>query len=879
MALGIATIVVAALAGIGWRRSLSAAYRAFRQPELVEAGGAASPRRPARAEPPLDLSAELDRQLAADYAETDSRLLLVDGDADLLDLTPNDLPVPITRRALRYVRFFTTDHRGRRVFEATWRRSGRYRAIIERALRDAALPEDLVWLVAVESGFDPQATSPAQAAGLWQFMPGTAADRGLTITHWVDERRSLDRATRAAVTHLRELHDAFGSWDLALAAYNMGHEGLNQALARLATLRQQRNEPPQRAGVAQLAAEGLIPRETADYVPKITAMALVAANRAHFGVDGVPPDGALRPATILVPGETKLATVARAAGVPNAEVRKLNPQLLRGQVPPGADYEVAVPAARLDRALAALPVYLEDAEAGGAEPPEPRAQPGPVEPVRAEWQAAVASLDAARVAPRGLPPSPLGSPGPLVLSVPPLGSAGKVGVKPLEQLAGVGFGMEYRRDPLELFAYADDVLGAGWTPGPRSVTDPSLEKHLAFLREPAVVEETLGHGITLRMVRDTTMARVAVTVRLGTGMAAVAAPGDPQPREAMREIRLTEVVPSEQLDVGVTMAVGRLGLLLAEAASRPVAALRARLNRHRRVALGRLGDGEAWLALSKALFPPGDGLAGRLVGPRGADAAWLRDRLLLSGLAAERAPADATITVVGNVDPARIRPLVEQSVAELGLAFGAGGAGDELRPDLSHQTIETDVAHERLLLGWRVPGIEHRDHAAIQVTVELVAGRKKSLINRKLVAAELVRAARGMVDEGWAASVAVVEVKPSLPGTSSRVENRINELMERVAKEGPSRVELAYAKAMIDYRLKKRAAQLSKAPSPGGGTAPLGWRLLEVLRPGHTARAVKAIDEVDAQDVKRVLRQHLRRDQRHLVVAVPTGTQAPVAQR
>ncbi|RLB60613.1 MAG: hypothetical protein DRI90_13325 [Deltaproteobacteria bacterium] len=885
VAVGVATVVIGALVGIGWRRPLSAAYRAFRSPELVDGRAAPTHRQSSQPAPSVDLSTELDRQLAADYVETSDQLLLVDDDHDLLDLTPNDLPVPITRRALRYVRFFTADPRGRRIFEVSWRRSGRYRATIEHVLQDAGLPEDLVWVVAVESAFDPQASSPAKAVGLWQLMAATAADRGLTISYWVDERRSLEAATRAAVAHLAELHEELGSWELALAAYNMGLTGLNRAMERLSALRHQRGEAPQRISLSQLAAEGVIPRETVDYGPKITAMALVAANRAHFGLQRLEPDPLLRRGGILVPSETRLSTIARAAGVSTVQLRELNPQLLRDRVPPGADYEVAVPAARLHRALAALPVYLQDEheqEESSGTPPDPLE---PLELGTSDWQAAVARLDAIRSALAVGSSAAIDGSAAVAFSMPALGTPPPAGVKPLQELAGIGFGMRHRRDPLELLSYANSVLGPGWTQARKPATgNPALDKQLAFLREPTVVDEPIGHGITLRLHRDTTMSRVAVTVRLGpadthAALDGAAVDGVSQPHDGGWEIRQTEVVAPDQLDVGVTVAVGRLGLLIAEAAQRPVAALRSRLNRHRRVALRRLRYGPAWLALSDGLFPEDDPVAGRLVGPRAADAAWLRDRLLLARLAAERATPGATITVVGDIDPGRARRQVEQAVAELGLAFGGAPHSAQPRGRSGHQTIETDVPHERLLIGWRVPGVEHEDHGAVQVAIEILAGPKKSLLNRKLVASDLAVAARGLVDQGWAASVAVLEVTPVLPRSISRVETRIDELMQRLAEQGPTRVELAYAKAMIGFRLDKRAAQLSVAPAPGRARAPLGWRLLETLRPGHTKQVAEAIETVDARAIKRVLSQHLTWDRRQVVVAVPTGSQVPVAQR
>ncbi|HHH28176.1 MAG TPA: lytic murein transglycosylase, partial [Polyangiaceae bacterium] len=396
-----ALVACLSVTGVVWRRSFVAALRAFADPDLVEGGPPPSSR--SWPDEPAQDELALDRQLAADFIELSGMELVLDGEARLADLRPEDLPVPITRRTLRYLKFFTADERGRRAFEHLYRRSGRYRDRVLTALREARLPEDLLWLAAVESNFDPTATSPAKAAGLWQLMPALARDHGLRLTPWLDERRSLERSTRVAVRHLGQLHDQLGAWDLALAAYNMGLTALQDAIAELRLRREQRGEPAGHVGVAQLAHEGLLPKETADYVPKIAALAAVASNLERFGFDRIEPDPPLRASSVMVPSETRLATLAKAAGVPIATLRELNPELLTDATPPGADYELAVPASRLDRTLATLPVYLDQAasEADGldvlaaAAIDEPSASPGAA-PAEPSFRLMAAWLDAVR---------------------------------------------------------------------------------------------------------------------------------------------------------------------------------------------------------------------------------------------------------------------------------------------------------------------------------------------------------------------------------------------------------------------------------------------------------------------------------------------------
>lgn len=260
-----------------------------------------------------------------------------------------DLKVSISRRTLKYVRFFTRTDKGRGMFEAWLTRSGRYQELIQHELRDRRLPEDLIWVAMIESGFDPRAKSPAGAMGLWQFMPATGAVYGLQQSQFMDQRKNPRLATQAAAHHLRDLYMRFGSWDLALAAYNMGYEQLLDAIDRYGT-----------TDFNELARQQAIPRETASYVPKIAAAAIVANNLERFGFDKVEVRRPLDAAEIAVPPGTPLRTLAKAAGVSTATLRTLNPDLLSDKVPPGrGDYLVMIPSDTLARAHAALPAMLE----------------------------------------------------------------------------------------------------------------------------------------------------------------------------------------------------------------------------------------------------------------------------------------------------------------------------------------------------------------------------------------------------------------------------------------------------------------------------------------------------------------------------------------
>jgi membrane-bound lytic murein transglycosylase D len=303
-------------------------------------------------------SCDLDRPLFSRSPRYESRPGADMMDADDLDsagsealskLQLPDLKLSITRRTIKYVRFFTRTDRGRGMFETWLKRSGRYQELIQSELRERRLPEDLMWVAMIESGFDPRAKSPAGAVGLWQFMPATGEVYGLQVTRHMDQRKNPHLATQAAAHHLRDLYFRFGSWDLALAAYNMGYEQLLDAIDKYGT-----------ADFNELARQEAIPSETAAYVPKITAAAIVANNLEHFGFDKVEIARPVDAAEIAVPPGTPLKTLAKASGVATSLVRQLNPDILGERVPPGrGDYLVMIPADTLSRARAALPAMLE----------------------------------------------------------------------------------------------------------------------------------------------------------------------------------------------------------------------------------------------------------------------------------------------------------------------------------------------------------------------------------------------------------------------------------------------------------------------------------------------------------------------------------------
>ena len=257
-------------------------------------------------------------------------------DAPWLDsLELPDLPVKWTQRLVDYLVFYKQDPRGRAIISSWLVAQGRYRDMIEAHLRKAHLPQDLIYVAMIESGYDPGDSSSAGAIGLWQFMPEGGRIYGLRQDRWVDERRDPYRSTIAQMDYFHDLYQRFGDWDIAMAAFNMGYGAMLRSIARYNT-----NDFYKLCDY-----ENGIPWETCLYSPKVLATAIVGHNRAAFGFDKVVPAPTETWEEIAVPVSMPLALIARAAGVDEADVKRLNPQLRRGRTPPGeAGYVVRVPA-------------------------------------------------------------------------------------------------------------------------------------------------------------------------------------------------------------------------------------------------------------------------------------------------------------------------------------------------------------------------------------------------------------------------------------------------------------------------------------------------------------------------------------------------------
>ncbi len=257
-----------------------------------------------------------------------------------------DLPVRWNERLVQYLEFYKSDPRGRAIAAIWYKKSGAYEPMLRAILRENKVPEDLLWVAVIESGLRPTVYSAAGAAGLWQFMPDTGKLYGLVIDRWVDERLDPVRSTQAAARYLYDLHRRFGTWELALAAYNMGFGGL------LTTIRKYNSND-----YWDLSRfEAGLPWETTLYVPKILALAVMARNPAEFGLDGLQREAPLAFDEVDVAPGVSLSSIADAAGVALDDVEQLNPQLLASRVPPRVPNRSAA---------GAWPIRVPQGRAGG----------------------------------------------------------------------------------------------------------------------------------------------------------------------------------------------------------------------------------------------------------------------------------------------------------------------------------------------------------------------------------------------------------------------------------------------------------------------------------------------------------------------------------
>jgi membrane-bound lytic murein transglycosylase D len=260
-----------------------------------------------------DLRYLISKRILEIYA---SRNIVVNGNHDAI-------PLDMNRHVEAELKLFTTgaEHN---YFQEAYNRSGEYRPYIIKALKEAGLPEELSWVPLIESGFKVKALSRARALGLWQFIPSTGYKFGLKRNKFIDERIDPYKATTAAISYLKELHNMFGDWATVLAAYNCG-EGRVLRVIRTQNINYLDN-------FWDLYER--LPRETARYVPRFMATLHIVKNPAKYGLDTTSLAPQLAHETIEVNRQVHLKDIAKTIDMAYSDLKELNPELRYNILPP-----------------------------------------------------------------------------------------------------------------------------------------------------------------------------------------------------------------------------------------------------------------------------------------------------------------------------------------------------------------------------------------------------------------------------------------------------------------------------------------------------------------------------------------------------------------
>ena len=248
------------------------------------------------------------------------------------ELPQSDIPLTVNHKVEYFINYFQGP--GRKSFAKWLSRSERYIPMMKQVLKEVGLPEDLVYLAMIESGFSPHAYSVAAAVGPWQFISGTGKRYALRIDPWIDERRDPLKSTIAAALYLKELYSLFNKdWYLAAAGYNAGENKILRAIDMYSS-----------RDFWQLSQGSYLKRETKDYVPKLLAAAIVAKDPARYGFADVAYLPPIEFDMVVIPTKTDLDVIAGLVGVSTENIRELNPALRKGCTPPNyPNYELKIP--------------------------------------------------------------------------------------------------------------------------------------------------------------------------------------------------------------------------------------------------------------------------------------------------------------------------------------------------------------------------------------------------------------------------------------------------------------------------------------------------------------------------------------------------------
>jgi membrane-bound lytic murein transglycosylase D len=250
-----------------------------------------------------------------------------------LTTTKSDLPLVVNDYVAGFINYFSNSPAGHAHLVASLERAGKYKAMIQKILRQYGVPQDLIYLAVAESGFQPQALNRRSGAGgMWQFMPFAGA-YGLERNGYFDQRFDPEKSTIAYAKYMKYLYSQFGDWYLAMAAYDWGPGYVQRAVARTGY-----------ADFWQLYRHNALPGETKNYVPGILAAVIMAKNPKQYGLTDVVPDAPVVEDTVTTEYAISMPLVADLTGSSVQEIVTLNPALLRLSTPRDIPYDLHLPA-------------------------------------------------------------------------------------------------------------------------------------------------------------------------------------------------------------------------------------------------------------------------------------------------------------------------------------------------------------------------------------------------------------------------------------------------------------------------------------------------------------------------------------------------------
>lgn len=226
-----------------------------------------------------------------------------------------DIPHHYNRHVQKWLDYFQSK-RGSVHMQKYLERSTRYLPTMKKILKENGMPEDLVYIALIESGFGSSARSHAGAVGYWQFIRPTGKRYNLQINSLIDERKDPFKSTLAAVKYFRSLYNVFGNWYFAFAAYNGGENRMFRVLMK--------HESRDFWAIAE--TKKMLPKETVNYIPKYLAARMIAKNPEKYGFTNLEFHNGLEFAEVVASQTVNLKTMAQEMGIDYEELRSLNPQ-------------------------------------------------------------------------------------------------------------------------------------------------------------------------------------------------------------------------------------------------------------------------------------------------------------------------------------------------------------------------------------------------------------------------------------------------------------------------------------------------------------------------------------------------------------------------